>query len=133
MSTVSTASVVGGIADRGPVRYHQAMRVVLASLVALGIAACGGAQKSAWPKSAGTERLGEPKDDGGESLEPRVPSEVAAVEAGGAPEPVVIKPEIKASAVTPGKAPDAVTPPPVVDGTPQIIELTEEIIITDDP
>jgi len=111
------------------VRYHGAMRTLAALLVAL--AACGGSKGPAWPKSAGTERLGEATDDGGESLEPRVPSEVAAVEYGGLPQPSA-KPEVRATTAAPA-TPDAVAPTPAADGTPQLIELTEEIIITDDP
>ena len=49
--------------------------------ILLFVTACGArATGPAWPKSAGTERVGEAADDGGESLAPRAPQAVAAVE-----------------------------------------------------
>ncbi len=111
------------------VRYHRGMRL-LATALFVALAACGGAQGPGWPKSAGTERLGDAADDGGESLAPRVPSEVAAVESGGLAAPIARAPEAPATSTAP-VVPDSATPPPA-DGTPQLIELTEEIIITDD-
>jgi hypothetical protein len=96
------------------------MRAFATSLLAL--AACGAAPGPAWPKSAGLERMGEAAEDGGESLAPRVPSEIAAVEAGGAPEPVSAKPDARA-AVGPPLATDTPTAAPAGDPIPQVIEL----------
>jgi hypothetical protein len=62
------------------------VRLVL-SLIVVAAAACGGKQSSsgpAWPESAGTVIPDDYKEDGGESLEPKVAS---SVEASGKPEP----------------------------------------------
>jgi hypothetical protein len=104
----------------------------LAALVAVALVGCGAAHGPTWPKSAGTARLGEATDDGGESLAPQVPSEVAAIEAGGEVEPEVVKPEVRTAVVAPA-APDAGAGPATPAQTPQLIELEEEIIITDGP
>jgi hypothetical protein len=113
-------------------RYALAMRR-FAFLVL--VAGCGahGATGPAWPKSAGTERVGEAKDDGGESLAPRQPAAVAAIESSGdddapaaAPAPTEIKPAV--SAAVGGVAPTDAKP--ADPDTPVMLDFEEEIIIT---
>jgi hypothetical protein len=95
-------------------------RVALLLFVGFGAGACGArATGPAWPKSAGTERIGDASEDGGESLAPRVAT--AAVVEGPAEEapapeaaPVAApKPDAKptdGAAPAPAAGPDATTP-----------------------
>jgi hypothetical protein len=65
---------------------HLSGAMVLASLLA---AACGGKQSSpgpAWPESAGTVIPDDYKEDGGESIDPKVAAS-ASIEASSKPEP----------------------------------------------
>ena len=55
------------------------------STLALTLAGCGGAKTGGahWPKSAGAITVEDPAEDGGETLDPHLASEAAAVEHGG--------------------------------------------------
>ena len=116
-------------------RYPVGMRRVAALwLVGFCAGACGArATGPAWPKSAGTERIGESADDGGESLAPHAPQAAAAVE-GPAPDD---QPEATAAA-TPAAAPAATptdgaaaTPAATTDPNAPIILDFEETIEID--
>jgi hypothetical protein len=96
------------------------------------VTACGAhATGPAWPKSAGTERVGEAADDGGESLAPRAPQAVAAVEGPATddtPAPAVEAPVAKpvAAPTDGGAAAPAATPDP---NAPIILDFEETIEI----
>ena len=116
-------------------RYASGMRR-LAGLAFL-LAACGahGAAGPAWPKSAGTERIGEAADDGGESLAPREPAAVAAIEASDAddaPAAASAPTAAKPTASAPGGAAAPTTQPAQDPDVPVMLDFEEEIIITPD-
>jgi hypothetical protein len=62
-------------------------RLTVTLLLLTGLGACGGASNSgpAWPKSAGTVTPDTWEEDGGESIEPRVASDVTAIESSSEP------------------------------------------------
>jgi hypothetical protein len=103
-------------------------------VIGLGLlaAACGGSAQNgpAWPKSAGTEidPDDDPKDDGGESIDPRLPGSVASVEASTEPAP----PAEATPAATDTPAPPAAdqpATPPTPDVPVPVEPVLEEIII----
>lgn len=102
------------------------MRIAGLLTVAL-LAACGGGKASssgpAWPKSAGWETPKDWKEDGGESLAPQVPDEVAAVEI--SDEPTAEGGTKVTVEVSPALPTDAPTPPP----EPPVEFVPEETII----
>jgi len=64
----------------------RSIPVFLGAAIVVAAGACGSAalpSGPAWPKSAGTVAVEDWKDDGGESLEPRTSTEVAALEDSG--------------------------------------------------
>jgi hypothetical protein len=107
------------------------------ALVTLVLAACGARASTgpAWPKSAGTERVGDADQDGGESLEPRVPQAVVAVEQSAdddAPAAPAAAPTAKPADPAAGGAP-AVTPTAGDPETPVMLDFEEEIVIDGGP
>ena len=90
--------------------------LVLALLVACGKPAASSGP--AWPKSAGWEPVEDWKEDGGESIEPQVPEEVAAVEHGDEP---------KAEGDADTKTTVEVSPEPLPE--PPVESVPEETII----
>ena len=103
------------------------------SLALVLLAACGGRQDTgpACPKSAGTEidPDDDPKDDGGQSIEPRTGS-VASVEASTEPEPAVTEPAAPTTDTpTPPATDQPTTTPPTTDAPPTEPILEGEIII----
>jgi len=99
---------------------------------------CGarGAEGPAWPRSAGTERVGSARDDGGESLQPKLPKEVAAVESS---EDDVAEPSTPvATAAKPaepggGAGAGAATPASTDPEQPVMLDFEEEIVIDVNP
>jgi hypothetical protein len=87
------------------------------------LGACGAtrAPEPAWPKSAGRVEV-EPGKDGGQSLEPQQPVNVAAIERADDPTPVVDK---EAVVVVEEPAPEA---KPEVGGAAQPLEGEIEVI-----
>jgi hypothetical protein len=84
------------------------------------VTACGArATGPAWPKSAGTERVGEATDDGGESLAPRAPQEAVAIE-GPATEDVPAAAPAAAPAAKPAAAPENTTAPAPAGADPSV-------------
>lgn len=108
------------------------MRRLAAVLIVLS-AACGARTSTgpAWPKSAGSERIGEADDDGGQSLEPRVPQAVAAVEqSADDTAPAAAPPAAPAAKpAEAGGATPAATPPPSDSEQPVMLDFEEEIVI----
>jgi hypothetical protein len=106
----------------------------VAILLSIGFCtACGAhATGPAWPKSAGVERVGEAKDDGGESLAPRVPTAAVAVE-GPAVEDNVAPVAAAAPAAKPAAPADGAAPaaPTATDPNAPIILDFEETIEID--
>jgi hypothetical protein len=101
--------------------------------IVLVVAACGARQDTgpAWPKSAGTEidPDDDPKDDGGESIDPRQSGSVASVEASTGPEPVKTEPATPSpDTPTPPATDQPVTTPPTTDAPPTEPVLDEIII-----
>jgi len=108
------------------------------AVVSVLLAACGARATTgpAWPKSAGDHRVGEAEDDGGQSLEPRVPQAVVAIEQS-ADDDAAAAPAAPAPAAKPaenggGAAP--ATPPATGDDQPPVmLDFEEEIIIDGGP
>jgi hypothetical protein len=104
----------------------------LAVLLTLVAAACGARAGSgpAWPKSAGTDRQGDAAADGGESLQPRLPSAVAAIEASSDTDDAVVPaaPVVAKPVEAGGGAAPAATAPADAD-TPVMLDFEEEIVI----
>ena len=98
------------------------MRLVASLLLSVLMAACGGSAKAgpAWPKQA------EKEVDGGESLEPRTASAVAAVEEDDDEEVVEEKPVEKAVEKPAAVEVKPATPAPTPPAEPI---TTEEIVI----
>jgi hypothetical protein len=115
--------------------------VLVGVVVAALVGACGGkdGQGPAWPKSAGRVEV-DPEKDGGESLEPRHPSHIAAVERAEDRTPVIDETvEVKApDADKPKDAPakedeakEKPASPPAGEGTIEVIEIKPEDIQLD--
>ena len=108
------------------------MRVVAVVLCAA-LTACGAHSSGpAWPRSAGTERVGVADDDGGESLQPRMSKEIAAVEISSDDDVPV--PRV-AVAAKPADAGGGATPPvaPTDQEQPVMLDFEDEIIIEVNP
>lgn len=109
------------------------MRRFAAVLIVL-VAACGARTGAdpAWPKSAGTERIGEASDDGGQSLDPRVPQAVAAIEQSAddsAPAATAAPAPAAKPADATGAGAPAATPTPGDPEQPVMLDFEEEIVI----
>jgi len=111
--------------------FRKASRVrvlagVLAGLLVAMLAACGGGRERgpAWPK------LHEPEADGGESLEPRHASSVAAIEKAEDATPAEAAPASAgaAAASAPAAPPDDAAPEVPSTEDPEVF-TTEEIVI----
>lgn len=106
------------------------------SALLLFVSACAAhASGPAWPKSAGTARVGDADDDGGESLAPRAPSAVVAVEQSVADDDPVLPvaaPVAKPADPAGGGATAPTTQPTPDPDQPVMLDFEEEIIIGPD-
>lgn len=102
----------------------------LAGVLTIALAACGGGGGDgagpAWPKSAGWEAPEDWKEDGGESIEPQLAAEAAAIEASEEPEPEPSADVEVTVEVDPAPVPDE---PPETPDTPEIDFAEDEAII----
>jgi hypothetical protein len=106
--------------------------VLAAAAVAVVQGACGGRQGGdpAWPESAGSMVPDDWKEDGGESLEPDVPAEVAALETTAEVEEETVDEIAEAVVDEPTEsAPAATVEEAPVETGPDEIFVEEEIVI----
>jgi hypothetical protein len=113
-------------------RARLLLLVLAAAAVAVVQSACGGRQgrDPAWPESAGSMVPDDWKDDGGESLEPDVPAEVAALETAAEVEEDTVDEIAEAVVDEPTEAAPAATVEEVpAETSPDEIFVEEEIVI----
>jgi hypothetical protein len=114
-------------------RVRFLVLVAAAAFAAVTAGACGGRHGGdpAWPESAGSMVPDDWKDDGGESLEPDVPAEVAALETTAEVEEETADEVVEAVADEPADATPAAAAAEdaPVETAPDEIFVEEEIII----
>jgi hypothetical protein len=126
-SAFTDATTLERDARRACYAARMLRKASLASVLALGLAACGGSPDPgpAWPKPQASET------DGGESLEPRQASSVAAIEKAEDAKPSATEPAPASPTAAPAAAPAATPDAPAPEAPKELEDVltTEEIVI----